>query len=187
MPDVWFDICAAIDALFPVSWLFLWVLACGIAPHLLDFMQVVVSVVKASAAFAASTFVLLQSMDWDSIALQVSDAAMQVVRVVLAHHQEVLAPLLWLILLMATFWVKDLPPLPASDEGPPAFFPCNQRRATKKAHARQHCQPLAQRNVMSIRSAGLHCSYPLCLRSQSHFLLSSGPNSQPSRSLSSTC
>ncbi len=162
MPDVWFGIRAAVDALFPVSWLFLWVLACGIAPHLLDFMQVVGSVVKASAAVAASTFVLLQAMNWDSIALQVSDAAMQVVRFVLAHHQELLAPLIWLILLMATFWVKDLP-LPASDEGPPAFFSRKQRRATKKAHARQHCQVLAQRNVTSIRSAGLHRSYPLRL------------------------
>jgi hypothetical protein len=77
MPDVWFGFCAAIDALFPVSWLFLWVLACVSAPHLLDFMQVVGSVFRASAAVAASTFVLLQAMDWDSIALQVSDAAMQ--------------------------------------------------------------------------------------------------------------
>jgi hypothetical protein len=33
MPDVWFGICAAIDALFPVSWLFLWVLARVSAPH----------------------------------------------------------------------------------------------------------------------------------------------------------
>jgi hypothetical protein len=107
-------------------------------------------------------------MDWDSIALQVSDAAMQVVWFVLAHHQELLAPLLWLILLMAPFWVKDLP-LPASDEGPPPFFPRNQRRATKKAQTLQRRQVLAQRN-MSIRSAGLHRSYPLRLRSQSHFV-----------------
>jgi hypothetical protein len=160
MPDVWFGIRAAIDALFPVSWLFLWVLACVLAPHLLDFMQVAGSVVKASAAVAASTFVLLQAMDWDSIALQISDAIMQVVGFVLAHHQELLAPLLWFILLMAPFWVKDVPP-PASHEGPPPFFPCNQRRVTKKAQACQCCQFLAQRNL-SIRSAGLHCSYPLC-------------------------
>ena len=87
MPDVWFGIRAAIDALFPVSWLLLWILACVSAPHLLDFMQIVGSVVKASAA-------VVQAMDWDSIALQVSDAAMQVVRFVLAHHQELLAPLI---------------------------------------------------------------------------------------------
>jgi hypothetical protein len=52
MSDVWFGICAAIDAFFLVSWLF-WVLNCDVAPHLLNFMQVVGSVVKASAGAAA--------------------------------------------------------------------------------------------------------------------------------------
>jgi hypothetical protein len=70
---------------------------------------------------------------------------------------------------MAPYWVKALSPLPASDEGPTPFFPCNQRRATKKAHALQRSQGLAERNL-SIRSAGLHRRYPLHPRSQSHFV-----------------
>jgi hypothetical protein len=125
-------------------------------------MQVIGSVVKASAIVAASTFVLLQAMDWDSIALHITYAAMQVVGFVpLAHPQELLALLLWLILLIATIWVKTLPLL-ASNEGPPPFFPCNQRCATKKAQTCKRRQVLAQRSL-STRSAGLHRSYPLCL------------------------
>ncbi len=127
-------------------------------------MQGVGSVLKVSATVATSTstFVLIQAIDWNSIGLEVSDAAMQVVGFVLAHHQELLALLLWLILLMTPYWVKA--PLPASDEGPTPFFPRKQRRATKKAQARQHRQILAQRNL-SICSARLHRSYPLLLQS----------------------
>ena len=145
----------------------LWVFACAIAPNLVDFIQVVGSVVKASAVAVASTFVLFQAIDWNSLALQVSEVAIQVVGCVLAHHQELLAPLLWLILLMAPFWVKAPP---ASDKDPPPHLHRNQRRAIKKAQARQRNQVHANRNL-SIRSEGIHRSYPLRLRSQGHLLV----------------
>ena len=167
--DFWFGMRTAIGALFPLSWLVLWLLARAIAPHLLDCMQVVGSVVKASAVAAASTFALLQAIDWNHVALQVSEVALQVVGFVVAHHQELLAPLLWLILLMAPFWVKAPPP-PASDKDPALFQSRNQRRATMKAQARQRRYIFEPRRNLSIRSAGLHRSYPLRLRSQGHFI-----------------
>ena len=166
MSDIWFGIQTAIGAFFPVYWLILWVLACAIAPNLVDFIQVVGSVVKASAVTVASTFVIFQAIDWNSLALQVSEVVIQVVGCVLAHHQELLAPLLWLILLMAPFWAKAPP---ASDKDPPPHLHCNQRRAIKKAQAHQRNQVHANR-TLSIRSEGIHRSYPLCLRSQGHFV-----------------
>ena len=166
MSDIWFGIQTAIGAFFPVYWLILWVLACAIAPNLVDFIQVVGSVVKASAVTVASTFVIFQAIDWNSLALQVSEVVIQVVGCVLAHHQELLAPLLWLILLMAPFWAKAPP---ASNKDPPPHLHRNQRRAIKKAQAHQRNQVHANR-TLSIRSEGIHRSYPLRLRSQGHFV-----------------
>jgi hypothetical protein len=183
--DIWFGIRAAIGALFPASWLILWVLARAIAPHLLDFMQVVGSVVKASAVAAASTFVLFQSIDWNSIALQVGDVAMPVVGFVLAHHQEMLAPLLWLILLMAPFWVKAPPP-PDSDEDP---HPC--LRASRPASCHQEnpipstsSYPRPSQLEHSLRWSPSQLPTSSSIPKSLHW--SSGSNSRPSRSLSST-
>ena len=135
--------------------------------------------IRATEKIATFTMATFAAVDWiqviDQLKLQTAIIWEALVTFVVTHNYALLAPVLWIIVMLFLLWfpfanVNPIPPEP----DPKPKLTRRQRRAKAKHDAKFHQQMKAQ-HIGSIRTHGLHRQYPLNLRSMGHFIRANAP------------
>ena len=164
---------------FPILCFLIYPIAMSLVPYLELAIENGIRALEESIRAAKFTMAVFAAVDWmqviDQVKVQIAIIWETIVTFVATHNYALLAPVLWIILMILLLWfpfanVNPIPPEP----DPIPKLTRHQRRAIAKREAKLQQQTKAK-HIGSIRSHGLHRRYPIKLRDMGHFIRANAP------------